>query len=625
MVGVTSFAHARFGQRLGASLILLALGAACSNNKQTPAAQAGVEPIPPVPPREPLPCFIDSGTQAGSALSLRVTATRTGGVAPLAVFFDTEGTTSAATQRPFHELAYCWDFADPTSGAFGTTGISKNEAKGPVAAHVFERPGTYPVTVSARDALGRASTTIFEVTVEDPDVVYAGTATVCFSSSGNFGSCPAGAETVTTGSLGDLPAHVGSGKRLLLRRGETFSGSKVALNVQGPGTIGAFGDSSAAKPRITTSSTLFEVSNRAFAFRDWRIMDLEIVGQSADDGFAVDVVAKAIELTVLRMSTTNMGGSIQAGGSIIQYWEDNGYPGQDVIDQLAVQDSDFRDLVGGNGHNHAYVAAHHLMWLGNTMRNSTAGEHVFRAPWIDRGVFSSNVLAEAPEPRHLVKIHGPGFGDVGIGANSYTERIVLSDNVFHGTGGHAWGVALSPQNDGVDERLRDIIVERNFFLPGSAVSLLLHGTTDATVRDNIFNAGTCAEVNKRGLEPPANRITFLYNSCYSDGTPKLVQIGETPTNITAFGNLIFGPNAGDGALDDRLTEEAGNVVTTSPGTVGTDYMDWKNFALAGDSSLVDSATTAHLTPWDYSGRPRPIDGNASDSTEADVGALEYAP
>jgi hypothetical protein len=569
--------------------------------------------------------------QAGTDITLELAATRTSGVAPVAVFFDTNGTSATETQRPFHELSYCWDFGDPDSGAFATSGTPKNQAKGPVAAHVFEQPGTYTVTVSARDRSGRTGTRSLEIVVEDPAQVFAGAATVCFSPSGSFSGCPDGAEQVTASDLSALQDHVAPGKRLLLHRGETFRGGSVDLNVPGPGMIGAYGDAAQARPRIQASENVFDISGSMPAFQDWRIVDMDVTGDGGDV-FVINIGGKASDLLALRVKGTTIAGGVHAPPSIIDFLNANGFPGHDVIDVLAVQDCEFRDLVGGQGNNLSYVGAHHFIMQGTTLWNSTGGEHVLRIPWADRAVISNNILGEAPAPRAIIKLHAPTFNQAGVGMGKYSERIVLSDNAFHCTGNHDWSVVLSPQNDGVDERLRDLIVERNMFLPGStSLALMLQGVDGVTVRDNIINRGTqsrtCMEVSQRGPEPPPTNVVFYHNTCYTEhaNPPILVQIGNSATNVRAFANLVVGPAADDATWDDGLTQQDNNIVTSSPGLAGTDMMDWKSFAPLPDSPVVDAALLEHVTPWDYSGRPRPVDGNGSDSAEADIGALEYAP
>src|SRR4030066_531277 len=178
-------------------------------------------------------------TPGGIVLSL--VPARTSGVAPLAVFVDASGTTDiGVTTRPFHDLEYTWSFGDPGSGTWASgaqPGVSsKNSATGPVAAHVFETPGTYPVTLTVFDGTNTATTNT-TITVQDPDTVFAGTNTICFSTSGTFTGCPAGATQTTTSNFVTAIANQTTNKRLLFRRGETFTAaSTAAITVTGPGS-----------------------------------------------------------------------------------------------------------------------------------------------------------------------------------------------------------------------------------------------------------------------------------------------------------------------------------------------------------------------------------------------------
>jgi hypothetical protein len=64
----------------------------------------------------------------------------------------------------FTELEYSWNFGDATSGTWGPTGKSKNIAKGPITAHIYENPGTYTINVTIKDStgiIGSASVTLY--------------------------------------------------------------------------------------------------------------------------------------------------------------------------------------------------------------------------------------------------------------------------------------------------------------------------------------------------------------------------------------------------------------------------------------------------------------------------------
>ncbi|HEY9095584.1 MAG TPA: PKD domain-containing protein, partial [Hydrogenophaga sp.] len=107
---------------------------------------------------------LDSSTQ-GTAPSLGQTsqsvvaqldATRISGTAPLAVQFDASGTTSSlGSQLPFHHVRYAFSFGDDRGQTWPASGLSKNlQSGGPLAAHVYDLPGTYQVRVRATDQAG---------------------------------------------------------------------------------------------------------------------------------------------------------------------------------------------------------------------------------------------------------------------------------------------------------------------------------------------------------------------------------------------------------------------------------------------------------------------------------------
>jgi PKD repeat protein len=593
---------------------------ACQGNAVAPVAGAR----PGVPVREPLPCFADEGKAAGGAIGLQLAPSRVSGVAPLSVYFDTLGTTAEATSRPFHELSYCWDFGDEQAGAFATTGLSKNQAKGPVTAHVFETPGTYTVTVSARDAEGRVASRAVEITVEDPDQVFAGEATVCFSGSGSFAGCPAGARQVTAASLGALSQHIATGKRLLLGRGESFTGSSLEVNVPGPGMIGAYG--SGDRPRVSAGGS-FYISDKEPRFSDWRIADLDLVGGGGDEAL-VWLQGKGTHLLLLRVRAIGFGNGVVGAGDLIDYLIESGYTDQDIFDLLTLEDCEISKLRGGDGHNLGFITARRLMILGSTWQDSTGGEHVLRLPWVDRGVLSSNLMGGAPSGKHVMKLHAPTFDSGGIGKGRYSENIVISDNVFEGDGGQQWTVVVGPENGNFDQRVRNVIIERNLFSSGPTVTVALQVSgQDVTIRDNIFDrgsqGGSAIDVDKIGIEPVPMRIAVLNNTCHSTSTSALVTFNERETVATVYNNLVSG--RGSVADGSASLTEGGNVATQSPGFVKATPMAWADFALDATSAAVDTGDASHYSAWDYSGRPRPVDGNGDGTREPDVGALEFTP
>jgi hypothetical protein len=268
---------------------------------------------------------------------------------------------------------------------------------------------------------------------------------------------------------------------------------------------------------------------------------------------------------------------------------------------------------------------------GNYVHDSMQGEHLIRTPWFHRGVFSNNDLGEAPQPRHLLKLHGPKFTNTTtIGYQQYSERVVISDNIFHCEGGNQWSVAISPQNAESDERVRDLVIERNLFLPGAEaqVALLVSGT-QVTIRDNLFNRGTqraCIGGGRRGVEPPSDDIVVSNNTCYSDASsgPALLNFESSTTNMRAYNNLVVGPNASS-AITDQVTDQAGNLVSMSAAFSDPALTKWEDFAVGAADPAIDTGDAAHMSAWDFTGRPRPVDGNGDGTAEPDVGAIELEP
>jgi hypothetical protein len=207
-------------------------------------------------------------TNGASTITPSIAMSRTGNgtdnpemwTAPCAVTFSGTGTTKTGETDPFRNLFYYWDFGDEAKESefwsFGArTGVkSKNKEIGPVGGHVYETPGTYTITLTVLDAFGGINTITQQITISDPDVVYAGTKTICYSSTGDFTGAPTGATQITENSWSDIWNNAlilnSADKRLLLRTSDVFDvdavvNSKVDIkNI----VIGSFG--TGAKPEI---------------------------------------------------------------------------------------------------------------------------------------------------------------------------------------------------------------------------------------------------------------------------------------------------------------------------------------------------------------------------------------
>ena len=212
----------------------------------------------------------------GTQPTASVVVDQTSGVAPLGVVFDATGSTMTGVARPFHEFDYHWCFDDPESG--------HSHASGAVAAHVFEDPGTYTVRMTLTAGFQQVAHRTVTITVTDPDSVYAGSDTVCFSTDGNFSGAPAGAQQVTTSSFDTALGHFGDGKRLLFKRGQTFTSSNPPhMQVSTDAQLGAFGTGTSPDAQgIYSNNPVIScaTNNTPIRFRGdgMRVTDLTVAG-----------------------------------------------------------------------------------------------------------------------------------------------------------------------------------------------------------------------------------------------------------------------------------------------------------------------------------------------------------
>jgi hypothetical protein len=558
----------------------------------TPATIAQIVATPPITPVPPAPTAVDvvSGPTTAGTISAKFSTSRIGGVAPLSVFFDASGTTSSGTSKPFHDLEYRWNFGDTSSGTWNVgsrTGASRNVARGPMASHVFETPGVYTVTMVATDGTNAPVNTV-QITVSDPNTIFAAN-TICFSTSGTFTGCPAGAAQQTISDFAAaINSNQGTKKRLLFRRGETWTSAAAArISTNGPGIVGAFGSGASPKWIIATSNAALYLSYQSTAgIKDWRVMDIEMDGQNrytagvAGDG-GID------QTLLLRLNIHNVDNGIVMSHSTLDYHNGNGHPGHTMWDQFAVVDSRVNTIhanVPAAGYVGIYVSATRYTLIGNTLDSANGGGHVTRTPYIGSGVVSNNYIANSKADKHLWQLHAPGQSDTGVaGGGRYTEKVIVSDNTFS-AGAAVWGVFVGPQNTGVDERLRNIIFERNYFIAGAgtSVTMVMRGPVSAiTVRNNIANlnatganGATGFDTSDGGVGPVPTNISYYNNTVYGTGTGQFngITLGNAPTNITVKNNLAYAPNAsavnlliGSGASGLNASNNTANAsIRTSP-------------------------------------------------------------
>ena len=613
---------------LGVLLLLLGLGACGGGSGGSPA---------PVAP--------------GSGIALSLAPRRVSGVAPLAVFFDATLTSSAGVARPFHDIEYRWSFGDPAGspvlGTSWSTGSrpaasSRNAAKGPVAAHVFETPGTYTVTLTAFDGSNTAVMTT-AITVHDPDTEFAGAETACFSNDADFTGCPPGATQSTTADFRQVTtaaATTNNVRRLLMKRGDVFNVSTQSgsLTAPGPGILGAFGPSTNPLPvvRATNNLTMLQLSsqNTPTTFNDWRVMDIEFDGQGFEAINAIEGSGGGTQWTLLRANIHDAGFCIQEAVSLLDFHNASGSPGHLVWDQRTIQDV---TCLRANRYG-IFHGARRLAFQGNLfgdLSDGTLTEHIQRLVFANKAVVSNNTYQLNSTNSGHFKFHAVNFGTAGPsagGPGQFSEQVVVSDNLYRGSArtGNIMAV-IAPQNGQSDERLRDILVERNWFRAGTGTDgSLVVNADDVSIRNNLCDTtgavgSACISVGRYGAEPVHNNVHIFNNTGYNASAVQFTYVfvsGET-SNVLIKNNLASGPFSSNGsqlffsnggpavvAQSNYFGAAPGFAGTLSPGVQFNSTADF--VASAGrNAGLTLPAVDAPRIFEDFFGAPRPA-GNAVD-------------
>lgn len=190
--------------------------------------------------------------------------------------FDTPAPVAPAIyDARMHELIYVWDFDDAADGQWAapenTLGFYKqrNFAKGPNVSHVYRQPGMYSVTLTVTEPLsGKVSTTSIDITVINPDVVYAGQNTICVNNVGDsdFTLAPAGSKKIYRDELdfsdgtwfsGEYAGNGTPPKRWLFKRGSAYTETRINFGSYGWKGImfGAYGNPNDPKPILNCKNT----------------------------------------------------------------------------------------------------------------------------------------------------------------------------------------------------------------------------------------------------------------------------------------------------------------------------------------------------------------------------------
>lgn len=457
------------------------------------------------------------------------TASRTSGVAPLAVFFDAVDTvdppwTSGVVQPSdgnYANLHYVWNFGDPGAGVWPMSGRSRNEATGCVTAHVYEQPGEYWVTLTVKNTTDNLTHVYTEHIVVSP---FSGT-TYYVSTQGDDANSGT-SETLPLRTFEAAMSKLGTNVCILFRAGESWTCSDedgVDIDMAGPGIIGSYGVGDA--PVITYTGRgeqLFQV-----LATDWRIMNLSLAGTGAGlaAGIRQDPAGTRLLLWNLKLrdfasGALNTDNFPQGADPYAGFHRESFVVGCDVgpIGTPATR---------GNG---LYLGGGRTAVLGVTVHDFRHRcEHGLRVWYGQKYVISHNRILDpmADPPKLSLKLHALGRSRFGPAAD--TRHVVISDNTFRGC---QWTVALAPQDALSDEHVHDVVFERNTLLSNSDTQAGVFIQAErVTLRNNLIvgNGGSNATLG------------FILG--------RWSPTGPVPTDIRILNNTLWRSEATDyGAL-----------------------------------------------------------------------------
>jgi len=462
-----------------------------------------------------------------ASVDARITASRTSCVSPCPVMVSAEGTDSSETSEPWHELGYHFDFGDPDSGEWETTGLAKaNQVGGPMAMHTFECSAgqcVYVIGMRAQDASGAFDDAYVEVVVDAPEHRYEAADTLCVSPSSTFFEggddvpCPEGAVTTTeVPGLGDF-----TGRRILLRRGESFDRLCVGFG-ESEVLIEPFGRDADGVPEVAgvevgragECGDNLPTTDEARGYGDVWASDVTVSGlRTPDVSLGMSYSNVAVVGNDLDFRNDGRGGEIILGqnGRICVTQGDLDcsavpYPyGAYVVENTVIGsatepppinirafDCPMLNWVGLAGNiveqavEHNYRSQGH--WRGLWMHNDFRGGHL-RSGKQKLTIRGSGILDYEP-----VGFRGDNPECTSTETGNKSRYGLIADNIMgneNSTSEDGFKSGAHPQNVGSVEGLEDIIFERNTFIeiPGQLTTDITLAGRNLTCRaDNVWSS-----------------------------------------------------------------------------------------------------------------------------------------
>lgn len=538
------------------------------------------------------------------------------GTSPHCFYLDAKATTSTlystATEQ-YRKLLYKVDWQDTDASGTATwaygadTTRLKNLSKGATGSHCYqitEGGGTKTRTpiVRVTDGVSVATRSDVTLTVVDPAITYATTNTICFENVATGTGGPAGCTYVTTSSFATVRSNLLSGRRLLLKRDDTFdaSGNTNWNNVDGPWCIDDWGGgTNKPKIRATANGTyLIQYGNTAGPYDDVCIADVELAGNGftsvsgatySEFGPNSRVAYRHDGMLFLRVTGTLLARGI---------WFMQQYYIHAIDCNIAVKTgADSANVVYGE-----WVYSSILGCLLEQPETADLGNGLLRNGHPMGMVLSNNTLRGAQYQRQHVKLHNA------LVASPVAENFIVSCNKFESyaadsgidaTHGDEWWVGAGPDNDTDHQELGTWIFEDNWTTGSANGKRFFYIEIGiGTIRNNFFDLsrGFSGEVRPIAIffsgpaaQPVIDDVEVYNNTAYST----LVNTGVGAGNGFSMIMLDDGAQSGGGANASTHVVSRNNIRYTPNFTTQTMLHDPYGhiFAQSNNTVVADPAAT----------------------------------
>ncbi|MFT3785188.1 MAG: PKD domain-containing protein [Tepidisphaeraceae bacterium] len=533
----------------------------------------------PTPTPDPTPTPSDSKDAPSVKFDLSAVTTRAG----QAVHVD--GTDTTITGGDLEDAKFVWNFGDP-NGRFNTL-------PGFNAAHVYETPGTYTVTLTVTDSAGRTSVLKKSVNV----VAATGLRTIYVggdqASDDNDGT--AGERAVK--SLAAAMSLVSDDTVILLAKGQTYDISSTLVISQDRVTLSTWGSGDRPTLRWTgpkTGASMLTIAKSA--------QFVTVRGLQFDTANATSTTDKAGLPDAIQASGSDLVLRENVFRNVMSAINANGQP-----TRLLVMDNDAPSETGIRAYFLWSQGSDHVV-IGNHVANSTR-EHCVRVGGTDRILLASNDMANLDRrPIGDANDFDKGVFNVQFGSYAY-----LANNSIEGP----WsaGPLGGPTGEGdAARRFQHVRIENNTAEKGTLE--LKHGLEHVTIVGNTIRnddeniidiEGFTAGVYNRDVED----VVIDGNVGVNAGTKGvfLNVLGKVGGGITLTDNRYAAPKLAPGSwgtavvyvhdtslasfkrIDANVWPDTG---TASPFYINNGYVTafaWNNMGVVGNDQFKDLATT----------------------------------